>query len=235
MKDKIRLEDVKEFKIERKVFDERTLFAIYKLVTKGFIRSVESLIKEGKESLIVSAKDKNENWLALKIYRTSHCDFKSMWKYLVADPRFKGIKKARRSVVYNWCRREFSNLKTAFDFGISCPEPIAFYENVLVMKFIGENGIPAPRLVDLKLKRDEAEVIYKLIFEEIKKLLKVKLVHTDLSPYNILIWEKPYLIDFSQAITFEHPFAKEFFERDVENINNFFKKFGVKVERLVIE
>jgi serine/threonine-protein kinase RIO1 len=50
-----------------------------------------------------------------------------------------------------------------------------------------------------------------------------------------LIWEKPYLIDFSQAITFEHPFAKEFFERDVENINNFFKKFGVKVERLVIE
>jgi RIO kinase 1 len=235
VEEKIRLEDIKEFKIERKVFDERTLFAIYKVVTKGFVKSVESLVKEGKESLIVSAKDKNENWLALKIYRTSYCDFKSMWKYLIADPRFKGIKKARRSVVYNWCRREFSNLKTAFDFGINCPEPIAFYENVLVMKFIGENGIPAPRLVDLKLEKGEAEVIYKLIFEEMKKLLKAKLVHTDLSPYNILIWEKPYLIDFSQAVTFEHPFAKEFFERDVKNINNFFEKFGVKVKKLTIK
>lgn len=231
---KLRLEDIKDFKIEKKVFDEQTLFAIYKLVTKGFVKSVESMVKEGKESLIVSAKDKSNNWLALKIYRTLHCDFKSMWKYLIADPRFKNIKRSRRNVVYNWCRREFSNLKIASEFKVNCPLPIAFYENVLVMKFIGENGIPAPRLIDLKLEKEEAEYIYQLILEEMKKLLEAKLVHTDLSPYNVLIFEKPYLIDFSQAVTFEHPLAKEFFERDVKNINSYFEKFGVKVKELKI-
>ncbi|MDI6806448.1 MAG: serine protein kinase RIO [Candidatus Aenigmarchaeota archaeon] len=232
---KLRLEDIKEIKIERKVFDERTLFAIYKLITKGAIKSVESLVKEGKESLIFSAKDKQENWLALKIYRTLHCDFKSMWKYLIVDPRFSSIKKGRRSVVYNWCKREFKNLKIAFGVGVSCPLPIAFYENILVMKFIGKNGTPAPRLIDMSLRRGEAEYVYKFVLEEMKKLLEARLIHTDLSPYNILIWDKPYLIDFSQAVTLEHPFAKEFFSRDVKNINSFFKKFEVKIKELKIE
>lgn len=230
MKPKIRLEDIKELKIERKVFDDRTLFAIYKLMLKGIVKSVESVAKEGKESLVLSAKDKKDKWLALKIYRTKYCDFKSMWKYLVSDPRFVGIKKSRRAMVYNWCKREFKNLKTAFDAKVSCPKPIVFYENILVMKFIGEDGNLAPMVVDLKFKLRDAQLIYNFILNQIKKIVKAGLVHSDLSAYNILFLDKPYIIDFSQAVPLRHPLAKDFLKRDLKNINSYFKKLGVKVK-----
>lgn len=231
LKPKIRLEDVKEFKIEKKVFDDRTLFAIYKLMLKGVIRSVESMVKEGKESLVLSGKDKKENWLALKIYRTKHCDFKSMWKYLITDHRFSGIKKSRRAIVYNWCKREFKNLKIAYGTKVSCPKPIAFYENVLVTEFIGEDGKPAPTLVDVTLSLKDAQYLYKLVLNEIKKLYKAGLIHADLSGWNILLHKgKIFLFDLSQAVTLKHPFAKKFLKRDLKNINSYFKRFGVKVK-----
>lgn len=227
LREKIRIEEMKELKIEHKVFDDKTLFAIYKLMTKGIIKSVESLIKEGKESLVLSARGKEDEWIALKVYKIKHSDFKSMWKYLAQDPRFSKVKRDKRAVVLNWCRREFKNLKIAFEENVSCPKPIAFYENVLALQFIGEEGIPAPRLKDVKL--DNYQDVYENILAQMEKLAKVKLIHTDLSSYNILIFDRPYLIDFSQSVTNLHPLAAEFLKRDIENVNNYFSKFGVRI------
>ncbi|MCS7105877.1 MAG: serine protein kinase RIO [Candidatus Aenigmarchaeota archaeon] len=227
---KIRLEDIKEFKIERKVFDERTLMALYRLLNKGIIKTVESVAKEGKESVVLSAKDKNNNWLALKVYRYEYCDFKSMWKYLIGDPRFFNVKKSRRAVVLNWAKREFKNLKIVYEAKVSCPKPVALEENVLVLEFIGENGKLAPRLIDVELSIEDAGYIYNFLLEELRKIVSSGLIHSDISPYNILIYEKPYLIDFSQAVPHSHPLAKEFLLRDIKNINSYFKKIGVEIE-----
>jgi len=225
---KRKLEDVKEFKIERKVFDDRTLLAIFKLMKKGAIKTVESVVSEGKESLVISAKDNEGKWLAVKIYRIEYVDFKSMWKYLIGDQRFKNLKKDRRTVVFNWCKREFKNLKIAYDAGVSCPKPLVFNENILVTELIGENGKFAPRVIDLILQNPQDA--YDMIFDEIEKLFKAGLVHTDLSAYNILIFEKPYLIDLSQAVPLQHQLAKEFLERDIKNINKYFERLGVKTK-----
>lgn len=230
MKPKIRLEDIREFKIERKVFDDKTLFAIYKLMLKGFIKTVESIVREGKESVVLSAKDANGNWLALKLYRIEYCDFKSMWEYLAGDPRFSDLKKNRRTVVYSWCKREFKNLRIAHDAGVNCPKPITFNENVLVIEFIGNKGILAPMMVDLKFSQRDAQLIYETILREIKKIVKAGLIHTDFSAYNILFFDRPYIIDFSQAVPLRHVMAKEFLKRDIKNINSYFQKFDVKVE-----
>jgi len=230
LKPKIRLEEIKELKIGSKFFDQRTLLAIFKLLDQGIIKTVESTIKEGKESIILSAKDENKNWLALKVYRTLHCDFKSMWKYLAVDPRFKNTKKDRRLVVYNWCKREFKNLKIASEANVNCPKPIAFKENILVMSFIGRDGNPAPRLIDVILSEEDLEIVYKLVLREMEKLAKVKLIHTDLSVYNVLFFEVPHLIDFSQGITKKHPLAKDFLKKDIKNINSYFEKFGVNIK-----
>jgi RIO kinase 1 len=195
---------------------------------KGIIKSIESTVKEGKESLILSAKNKENNWLAIKVYKTLHCDFKSRWGLLTLDPRFKGLKKERRSVVNNWCKREFKNLKIAFANNVTCPKPIAFKENVLIMSFIGENGEPAPRLIDIEI--ENMQDVYSFIVDGMKKLAKAGLIHSDLSAYNILIHDVPYFIDFSQAVMKDHPLAKEFLDRDVKNINSYFKKAGVKTQ-----
>lgn len=223
-----------EFKVERKVFDRRTLLAIFKLMKKGFIKTVEGVVKEGKESLVLAAKNKEGDWLAVKVYRTEYCDFKNMWKYLVNDPRFLNVKKDRWFIIKNWCRREFKNLRTASENNVSCPVPVAFNENVLLTSFIGRDGIPAPRLIDIK--KEYMKEIYGIVIGEMKKLARANLIHADLSAYNLLVFDKVYLIDFSQAVEKNHPLAKEFLERDVKNINSYFKKLGeIKKEGLFEE
>ena len=62
-------------------------------------------------------------------------------------------------------------------------------------------------------------------------MLKGKLVHADLSPFNILNHEeKPVIIDFSQTTTLDAPPAAEYFERDLYNINTYFAKHGLDKE-----
>ncbi len=105
---------------------------------------------------------------------------------------------------------------------------VAFNENILVIEFIGRNESSAPKLINIK--PNNPQMIYNNIFSEMNKLVKSGLIHGDLSAYNILISDKPYLIDFSQAVPLKHQLAKEFLERDIRNINNYFKKLGVKLK-----
>jgi RIO kinase 1 len=74
--------------------------------------------------------------------------------------------------------------------------------------------------------REELEIIYKQVLEELEKIVcKARLVHGDFSEFNVMV--KPDLdiaiIDVSQAVDYSHPNARDFLERDVRNINRFFK------------
>ena len=60
-------------------------------------------------------------------------------------------------------------------------------------------------------------------------IYRAELVHADLSEYNILNYnEEPVIIDCGQAVLLSHPMAKEFFERDVRNMCNYFRKRGLE-------
>ena len=224
MKKKLR-EDYKEFKIERGVFDTQTLKILYDFLNKGVLKEVTSILKEGKESGVFLGKDGNEKNVAIKIYRTEASDFKSMWKYMIGDKRFSRLKKDKRFVINQWCLREFKNLKIAYDAGVSCPKPICAKGNVLLMEFIGENQ-PAPRLIDIKAKREH----YDLILNDLRKLTKAGLVHGDLSAYNILLWHQPIIIDFSHGITVDSELAPKMLKRDIENINSYFSKLKIPIK-----
>jgi RIO kinase 1 len=228
LKRKRKREYYKEFKIVHGVFDEHTLLVLYRLLNKTKIM-VESLIKEGKESVILSGLTPEKKWVAIKVYRIEACEFKKMWKYLIGDPRFKDLKKKRRTIVNLWCKREFKNLKIATKAGINCPRPIAFRENVLIMSFIGEDGLPAPRLIDVIL--DDASLVYKEIIRDLKRLIKSGIVHGDLSAYNILLWDKPYFIDFSHGTTVDNQMALELLKRDIKNINSYFSKLNLHLKQ----
>ena len=56
-----------------------------------------------------------------------------------------------------------------------------------------------------------------------------ELVHADLSEYNVLMkGDKPYLIDFGQAVVLRHPNATMFLRRDISNILQYFSKhYGI--------
>jgi RIO kinase 1 len=96
------------------------------------------------------------------------------------------------------------------------------------MSFIGsKNGIAAPRLKDAIFK-DEIEIFnaYSQILKNLWRLYhSCKLVHADLSEYNLLYYRKTvYFIDVSQSVEHDHPHALEFLRKDCMNVIEFFAK-----------
>jgi len=56
-----------------------------------------------------------------------------------------------------------------------------------------------------------------------------KLVHADLSEYNILYHEGDlFIIDVSQSVEHDHPSAFDFLRKDIQNVDDFFAKLGTK-------
>ena len=219
-----------EYQVLEEVFDRSTLMTIYDFLNKGTIDEIYGVVKAGKEARIYWGRDSDGNELAIKIYLTISAEFKKgMLPYIEGDPRFAHVRRDTRSLVYAWAQKEFKNLQRAKEAGIRVPRPIDVKKNVLIMEFIGENGVTAPLLKEAFLQNPEK--IYRQLLAYVKKLhQKAELVHADLSEYNIMIWEgKPVLFDVSQAVPLQHPMASKFLRRDLENLHRYFKKLNVDV------
>ena len=218
-----------EYKTWGDVFDRFTQKTVYKLITRGHFEGLESPISIGKESNVFSALKKDGTRIMVKIYRLETCDFNRMYDYIKDDTRFNNFKKGKRNVVLSWVQREYRNLLKARDANVSVPTPLTFLNNVLVLEFIGDNGIIAPKLKDA-IPKNIREFFSKTI-DNIKKLYKAGLVHADLSAFNILNYnEKPVFIDFSQCTTLESSMANQYLVRDIRNVCNFFRKIGLVVD-----
>ncbi len=225
---------VHDFSTERatieEVFDKATLMVIYQLLNSGILYEVHGVVNAGKEARIYWGKNKEDKDLAVKIYLTASAEFKKgMLKYIEGDYRFKGVKRDTRSLVFTWAQKEFRNLEQASRAKVRVPKPIAVKNNVVVMEFIGKDGVNAASL------KEQApiypEKVYKILLNYLKRLYhNADLVHGDLSEYNIMMWKsKPVIFDVAQAVPTSHPMADFFLRRDLTNVNKFFKRLGVKV------
>jgi RIO kinase 1 len=226
-------ESREEWKTYKNVFDQAALLNLEKLRSEGHFDELQSPIALGKEANIFTAS-KGEDTIIVKIYRVENCNFNQMYRYIAPDPRFAGLKKRRRLVIFSWVQREYRNLLKAREV-IRVPKPITVKDNVLLMEFIGRDNELAPMLKDAKPKNPKD--FFDKTIKSIKALYDVGLVHADLSEFNILNFEEePVFIDLSQATTTAHPQAQEFMERDIHNIVKFFKKLGLKAdEKEVLE
>ncbi|UCD02282.1 MAG: serine protein kinase RIO [Promethearchaeota archaeon] len=211
------------------VFDERTVFNLNKIIVNGPLERVEGIISAGKEANIYLAYDLNGKEVAIKIYKIDSNTSKWMRNYIIGDPRFKKIPRNVSKVIFLWASKEFKNLKRAYKVGLSVPRPIFIKNNILIMEYIGFESIPAPLLKDIK-KPKEPTNLMNLILTFIKELYqKAKLVHGDLSEFNILYHnQSPVVIDISQAVSIHHPKAEVYLVRDIKNIFSYFEKLGVE-------
>jgi len=247
-KGKKRIKDYRDEKTELYVLDVPTLETLYKFSKKGIIKALGGPISSGKEAVIFHGIGAEEEELAIKMYKVSTSNFNVMLEYIIGDPRFEHIKRDRKSIVFTWARKELKNLKRAFDVGVRVPKPIACDKNVLIMEFIGKEGVAAPRLRDVPVEVLELDFDLEKLFLRIISSMKIMyergaMVHADLSEFNILmkgyaerevagvnvdkIEIEPVIIDMGQSLLLKHPNADTFFRRDVRNIVTFFNKLGL--------
>lgn len=218
-----------DYQVVEGVFDLPTLKVIAKMVDDGVLRSVKSHFAAGKESKLYIADTPEGKHVAVKIYLTVSAEFKKRMQYITGDPRFSNIKKDTRSFMAAWARKEFKNLRAAHDAGVRVPAPITVERNVLVMEFIGDDegnvAIPLANGEVTQADYDEAIRQITMLYRD------AKLVHADLSEYNI--FKSPagelMLFDFGSAVDIRHPNSKQFLVRDIQNVNRFFAKRGVEV------
>ena len=215
-----------DFKTMHNVFDDFTNRNLFKLISQGHFRGLESPISIGKESNVFSALTEDDRRVMVKIYRLETCDFNRMYDYIKSDARFTRIKKSKRHIIFTWVQREYRNLLKAREAGVSVPTPMTFLYNILVLEFIGNEDYLAPMLKDKKPKNPK-DFFNKIIYN-MRKLYKAGLVHADLSGFNILNYNDiPVFIDFSQTTSLEDSRAQEYLERDIRNICIFFRKIGL--------
>lgn len=129
----------------------------------------------------------------------------------------------------SWLNNEFEVMQRLHAAGADVPKPFTHGENAILMEFIGDIEGPAPALVNVRLKREEARPLFERLMWNIDLMFGNGLVHGDLSAHNILYWDgKATIIDFPQAVVpFVNPHAYELLVRDVKRVCEYFARYGI--------
>jgi serine/threonine-protein kinase RIO1 len=155
------------------------------LLDAGLITEAIRPIGAGKEADVFLARD-GARLVAAKsyrLYRTSN--------------RSRGSVKA--DGMAHLALREYDLLGYAWAYRAPVPEPIRREANAFTMEFVGDEDGPAPQLRRVRLD-DPARVAQELM-EGIDTLAAGGIVHTDLSPFNILLHEgHPWIIDLGRGL-----------------------------------
>lgn len=222
-KDRFRTKDKHDRATVEQVLDPRTRMTLFKLLNQGIIAEINGCISTGKEANVYHATSKTGVEIAIKIYKTSILQFKDRDKYVTGEFRFRHgyCRHNPRKMVRTWAEKELRNLARIYKGEVNVPKPILLRSHVLLMEFIGTNGWPSPKLKDVVLTASKLRKLYRECVETMWRLYnKCKLVHADLSEYNILYHDGSIvIIDVSQAVEHDHPMALEFLRKDCTNIS----------------
>lgn len=133
----------------------------------------------------------------------------------------------------SWLMYEYLTLKRLHEAGASVPQAIAAGENALLMGYVGDRHQPAPLLHSVTLESSShAEYLFQEVLRNMDLMLQMGMIHGDLSPYNILYWQKKVtLIDFPQVTLAEsNSSAYKILQRDVQRVCDYFAPYGVAAD-----
>ena len=194
------------------------------ILDAGLATEVRRLISAGKEADVYLCAY-NGAPLAVKayrLYRTSH----------------RGGRPIKADTMSWLAAHEFEMMRQAWKGGASVPTPARRVENLLSMRYLGGPDQPAPRLHDVRLEAP-AEFLH-AILTGVYALASAGIVHSDLSAFNILVYEgRLYFIDFSDAIRVDRtggvPWvrltqARDALVRGFEALGNYFGRYGLAID-----
>ncbi len=210
---------------------------------EGLVERHLKPLKHGKEASVhlfrANPRTTGEDLVALKLYHPlDRRDFRDETLYrdgeFIKERRIRAAleKKTRfgREVQGGlWVSREWETLK-ALDGKVPIPRPIETTGDAILMGYIGDEDVPAPRLHEYHHDdHDELESLWQQLHRAIVGMLYRDVVHGDLSSYNVLVWDgEIVLIDFPQAVDpKKNRHAQAFLERDVRRLGEFFEHRGL--------
>jgi RIO kinase 1 len=218
---------------------------------EGLIERVIRPIKSGKEASVhlvrANPRTTGEELAALKVYHPlDRRDFRD--ESLYRDGEF--IKERRIRVALEkktrfgrevqggiWVGREWETLAALFAAGTPVPRPIEATDDAILMSYIGDEDDAAPQLHRYRpTDQAEAEDLLEQCLRVIERMLFHDVVHGDLSPFNILVWEgRISVIDLPQAVDpKKNRHAEALLARDVERVCEHFARRGVARDPLRI-
>jgi RIO kinase 1 len=225
--------------------DPKTKMILLQMINRNVVSEINGCVSTGKEANVYHAvradeEDGPSKNYAIKVYKTAILAFKDRDKYITGEHRFRhGYQKSsNRAMVKLWAEKEMRNLKRLHSIGVPCPEAIYLRQHVLVMEFLGDRkGYPAPRLKDFEFDASPDDQlskwreVYQTCIAHMRTMYQsCRLVHGDLSEYNMLWWkDRLYIIDVSQSVEPDHPRSLEFLRIDIKNVGDFFKRKGVNI------
>lgn len=144
----------------------------------------------------------------------------------------QGSKFGHEVMASMWPENEFAMLRRAWRAGAPVPYPVERTDDGLLMEFIGDRSAAAPRLVQARLDRSELASAWDQLVDGLRALTRGRVVHADLSVYNVLWHEgRLVIIDFPQAVDVrENPAAPDLLHRDLVNVGTWFSRRGIAVD-----
>jgi RIO kinase 2 len=192
--------------------------ALKALVDRNFIVGLGMPIGVGKESDVFEAITANGQTRAIKFFRIGRISFRQVRR-----------KRSYVDNIYprNWvltniqaAQMEYSILQKLRHTGMAIPKPYYKRLHTIVMSRIkGEN------LVEAKDIQNPKQLLFDIL-HEVRLAYNLNIINCDLSEYNIMVDgdNRPWIIDWPQAVTQAHPNAVRLIRRDVSNVVNFFKR-----------
>ncbi len=190
----------------------------------GIATEVGRRIGSGKEADVYLCQD-GRGLLAVKVYR----------QYRTAH---RGGGPVKLESMGQRASREFELLAYAWQGGARVPKPGRRVENMFSMQYLGDAETPAPRLQ--QVVPDDPEGICKATLDGVEGLAEAGIVHSDLSPFNILVQDgAPWFIDLAAGIRVDRlgmppgvrlAEAMAAMSRGIASLERYFRRFDVVVD-----
>jgi RIO kinase 1 len=202
------------------------------------------VLKTGKEADVflieraVPGVDDQTSLLAAKRYRgREHRNFHRDAGYLegrtVRRSRDQRAIESRtryglQVVAGQWAAAEFTALSALWSIGLPVPYPVQVDGTEILMEFIGNGRVAAPRLAQVRAEEAELADYFGQVFDAMRALAANGHAHGDLSAYNLLVDKgRIVMIDLPQVVDIvSNPNGVEFLQRDCANICTWFASHG---------
>jgi RIO kinase 1 len=135
-------------------------------------------------------------------------------------------------VAGQWAAAEFAALSALWSIGVPVPYPVQVDDTEILMEFIGNGRVAAPRLAQVRAEEAELADYFGQVADAMRALAASGQAHGDLSAYNLLVDNgRIVMIDLPQVVDIvSNPNGVEFLQRDCANICTWFASHGYRYD-----